>query len=234
MTYKLCDREYDCEHCPLDAAMRGLTPDAAVTPGAESETESSVPGTEESAGAIAPEWTFAEDRRYHPGHGWAQERNPIRVRCGVDAFAARLLDRVHAVVLPAPATAVQQGRIASWVMDGTRLVPLRSPVTGSVERINQAVQLHPELLASSPYADGWLMEVRVRGGLDRQPQLSTATEQARHTREQLERFCQRWTHDAAIHGGVGRTMPDGGERITDLRRLFGEMRFRKLVSSVLK
>lgn len=232
MTYRLCDREYDCDHCPLDAAMRGLTPEAAAAPGRE--TEPLTGETEDAAEATPPEWTFVEDRLFHPGHGWAQQLSPIRVRCGVDEFAARLLERVHAVVLPAPATAVQQGRIAYWVVDGAQLVPLRSPVTGSVERINQGVQLHPELLASSPYADGWLMEVRVMGSLDRQPNLLTATDQARHTREQLRRFCRRWAHDAAVHREVGRTMPDGGERITDLRRLFGEMRFRKLVFSVLK
>lgn len=26
LSYRLCDREYDCEHCPLDAALRGAPP----------------------------------------------------------------------------------------------------------------------------------------------------------------------------------------------------------------
>lgn len=26
LTYRLCDRQYDCEHCPLDAALRETAP----------------------------------------------------------------------------------------------------------------------------------------------------------------------------------------------------------------
>jgi len=26
VAYKLCDREYDCEHCPFDRALRGNAP----------------------------------------------------------------------------------------------------------------------------------------------------------------------------------------------------------------
>lgn len=26
LTFKLCDRDFDCEHCPLDAALHGTSP----------------------------------------------------------------------------------------------------------------------------------------------------------------------------------------------------------------
>jgi hypothetical protein len=52
LAYRLCDLEYDCDHCPLDAALRGAARRADAAPMATGGFE------------------FPADRRYHAGHGW--------------------------------------------------------------------------------------------------------------------------------------------------------------------
>ncbi len=50
--WRLCDREYDCDHCPLDAALRGVTVEAEeANPSARAESWDRVPGPLEAAGA---------------------------------------------------------------------------------------------------------------------------------------------------------------------------------------
>jgi hypothetical protein len=72
--YKLCDRDFDCERCPLDAALRG-----------DAEWREAEPTrADEPRRGLA----FPDDRRYSDGHLWAFDRGGI-ARAGVDALAAR-------------------------------------------------------------------------------------------------------------------------------------------------
>ena len=91
VAYKLCHRDYACESCPFDAAMRG----------AEAATRRSN-GTEP---APPP---FPGDRWYHPAHLWVRREGANRVRVGIDAFAAHLLADLDRVMLPPPGTPVRR------------------------------------------------------------------------------------------------------------------------------
>ena len=75
VAYKLCDRDFDCEHCPLDAALRGdlrSLPHGVPLPSAYTAT-------------------FPEDRLYSSGHLWLQLRGEAAVEAGErrDAELAR-------------------------------------------------------------------------------------------------------------------------------------------------
>jgi glycine cleavage system H protein len=223
LTYRICDWNYECERCPLDAAMRGV----AFTP-----------AVREAAGADPPAPTprpeIPGDRRYHPACGWVAAAGEGRLRWGLDAVTAHLLDRITSVVLPASGTRLEQGRIASWLVDGGELVPLRAPVSGTVVHTNQAAQRDPALVTASPYEAGWLVELENDRRLEEVPGLCDAEARAESAARQMERL-----RDAArrrLQGvpGVGPTAADGGERITDLRRMLGARRYHRLVLSILR
>ena len=73
--YRLCDRDFDCERCPLDVALRGTAPEVRMDP----------------PGATGP-WSFPTDRTYAAGHLWiAPAADGGASRLGLDAFAAGLL-----------------------------------------------------------------------------------------------------------------------------------------------
>lgn len=223
VSYKLCDRGFDCDHCPLDAALRGdVRPQAPPAPHP----------------AVAPRsgrdvCDFPEDRRYH-GHTWARQMDPGRVRCGIDAFAAWLLDPVKSVVLPTPPARLFQGGIACWLGNGAALVPVRSPIAGALLGAHLDVQDHPERVTDSPYAGGWLLELHCPDGVGEIRNLLSASAQRERTRRQLarlEREVGRALHAAA---DVGATLADGGEQIADLRRLLGEPRFLRLIRGLFR
>lgn len=79
VSYRLCSRDFDCEHCPLDAALRGelhpVAHDTALL--YRQENGNGVPA----------------DRRYSSGHTWALPTAEAGYawRIGIDAFAATLI-----------------------------------------------------------------------------------------------------------------------------------------------
>ena len=220
MTYRLCDRTYDCERCPLDAGMRGVR---------------LAPELEAVEAPVAPlPWGLRDDRRYDPVGGWVEAVDGNRFRWGLDGLLARLFDRPTSVVLPAVSTDLEQGQVACWLEDDGELIPLPAPVSGRVLQTNPAVQRNPGLITALPYDDGWLVEMRGRGPLRDQPGLCGVTARRESAAGQMVRLQQaalRAVHDEAW---VGPTAADGGQRITDLRRMLGTRRYHRLILSILR
>jgi len=219
VSYKLCDREYDCEHCALDAALRGVE----VTP-EHSDDAVAAPPTERE---------FRTGRSYAHSHCWVLNLGEGRVRCGLDVFAAHLLRHVTSVVLPTHESRLQRDRAAFWLMDDARLIPLRSPVTGAVLRGNRRVQANPGLIAASPYDEGWLLEIQCRDHARDRKSLLTADQMRQHTAQQIARLDERVARYTAQDDTVGPTLQDGGERMIELRKLLGPDRYHGLVMSLL-
>jgi glycine cleavage system H protein len=221
LTYRLCDRGYECERCPLDAAIRGV--DLAPPPQGAAE----IP-------APSPAWGIRDDRRYHPAYGWVETLDEGRFRWGIDGLMARLFDQITSVVLPAPSTELQQGQIACWLLDDGELIPLRSPVSGKVTRTNQAVQRDPGLVMTAPYEDGWLVELRAAGEKAADPGLSSAAERRESAARQMAKLHRAALGHVRGDARVGPTAADGGVRLTDIRRMLGTHRYHRLIQTVLR
>lgn len=220
LTYRLCDRGYDCEHCPLDTALRGIEPATAVMPLA-------------TAAPPAP-WVIRDDRRYDLAGGWVADAADGHLRWGIDGFAAGLLDRITSVVLPVAGAVLERGRTACWVADDGELLPLRSPLSGTVIRTNQAAQRDPTLVMTSPYEAGWLVEVRSSQPLGELPGLLSPESRRGAAVRQLTKLRRAAGRRLGVEPGVGPTAADGGERLTDLRRILGTRRYHRLLLTILR
>jgi glycine cleavage system H protein len=100
-------------------------------------------------------------KRYvHPGHAWMKVTQDGDVVVGIDEFSQSVIGSVDAVELPRLLRKVRQGEVGWKVKHGSRVVPMRSPVSGRVVEKNEMVQNNPSLVNSSPYGDGWLFKVR--------------------------------------------------------------------------
>ena len=208
LAYRLCDRSYDCDACPLDAALRGGPAAASVPPGAA--------------------LTFPEDCLYHRGHGWIRREDESTVVFGLDALAARLLAPTGSIVLPAEGAELTTGGPACWVREDGELIPVQAPVSGVVLSSNTAVQQDPSLLVRSPYNGGWLLRIRLRRPDRLPPDLFGGVEAARCAGEAMAKI-----RDRAV-SGMGATLPDGGELVPQLRRVLGIERYARLIGDVLR
>jgi len=221
VAYKLCDREFACESCPFDAAMRGAK--AAPAPAPE-------------LARARLDLPFPTDRTYHSGHVWVRSVGRERVRVGVDAFAAKLLRRIDGVILPPPGTPVRRDASICWLHDADEIASLRSPVTGRISVTHGLIRHRPELMSSDPYGEGWLFEIRVRK--ERPPKCNggllaadAASELARRQGEALATEVRAFATEAT--GLAGPTLADGGVPLDDPIAVLGRRRYYRIISAYL-
>lgn len=206
VSYKLCDREFDCERCPLDLALGS----------------SRAPRAHEHRPRARLE--FPEDRSYSAAHGWVLATGGERVRTGLDALAARLIERAHALVLPAVGTRVRAGQPLVWLIDDSEPLPVAAPVDGVVQAVNPQVCADPGLALRDPYGAGWLVELTRDAALSGHLQgASEARHGAARDLRELRRIALR--RDPSL----GPTACDGGRPLHDLRRVLGARPYARLL-----
>ena len=218
ISWKLCDRDLECQECPLDAALQGGSRRA-------NESQSGDTGT--------TPWEFPEDRHYHRSHGWVKSMADGRIRFGLDVFAGRLLARAISVILPPVQSQVHRNQAACWIVEDSELVPIPSPVTGTILGINTMVQHDPSLISTSPYQDGWLFETSAYTEVDTRGGLLQASEMREQSMEQLDELREYILKATSDHADIGTTLADGGEPIDDLRRILSSDRYLALILQFL-
>lgn len=218
LTYRLCDREYDCEHCPLDVALRG---------GDSLQTTGSDPSV------VEVDWMgrFPHDRRYSDRHLWLRpvdDRSGDEVRVGLDAFAAAMIGLVRAVSTPASGESVEKRAILAELEVGSGVLPVGCPVAGTISASNDALRSDATLLTSDPYEGGWLVELDLADG--EQADLLTGDQALEAADVDLRWFRRRVAcYMFADATAAGPSLADGGEILTDLRQILGTRRYARLL-----
>ncbi len=215
LSYRLCDRSYDCENCPLDAALHGRIPGP--------------PGRRDRE----TRWDFPGDRLYHPRHGWFLPLGERRARVGLDALAAHLLSRLSAAILPAEGAHLERAGTIGWFVDEGELIPVRAAVPAVVERLNRRVQSDPELVLDSPYDEGWLLELRCAAEPESIHELASAPVNEHRSALQLLELWREAGLAVNTENEVGPTMADGGEPLARLREMAGLRRYHRLIVALL-
>ncbi len=190
ISYRLCDRGFACETCPLDGALRGQL---------RATTASQTP-----LDRRADEGMFPEDRLYSPGHSWVQAlslEDGRRWRVGLDAFATALVGCAIGVRWGPLRKAFQRGDRLCEVDLGLGSIGLAAPISGRLARGNRVLEARPETLVTDPYGDGWILEME---GLD--PGGILGLRSAGRAREQSGQDLRRFRRSLAL-----RLLTESGE-----------------------
>jgi glycine cleavage system H protein len=107
------------------------------------------------AGTELPDdlWYWVEDQtwaRLLPGGG---------VRVGITALGLKASGEIYMCRPKSVGSEVVQGRSVGVVELSKSVVSVRSPLSGTVTRVNEALEAQPELVHRSPYGEGWLAEL---------------------------------------------------------------------------
>jgi glycine cleavage system H protein len=104
------------------------------------------------------------DLHVHVEHQvWARvDEAAATARVGITALGIRLAGGEIYMCRPRPAgSEVAQGRSVAVVELAKSIVSVKSPVSGEVVRINEALGERPELVHTDPYGAGWIAELRL-------------------------------------------------------------------------
>ncbi|MFH1268562.1 MAG: hypothetical protein ABIK89_22795 [Planctomycetota bacterium] len=222
LTYKLCDRDFDCDRCPLDTGLRGGT-----LAGSHHER------------LLAPRrgaGVFPEDRLYSSGHSWVKavgRRDDRLQRFGLDAFAAAIVGHCGGVRWEVSPRTVSRGEAICQIDLGLGMLSVGAPLSVVVVDGNRSLHRAPRRLVTAPYQDGWILEFKVLDVAEFDGLM--AAEAARDkTRMDLQRFRRRVAVQLFANGeGLSQSMADGGEVITDLRQMLGGSAYLNLLRELI-
>lgn len=107
------------------------------------------------AGAEIPgdRWYWVDDQT------WALPLDNGTVRVGITALGLKASGEIYMCRPKSVGSEVGQGRSIGVVELSKSIVSVKSPLSGAVTRVNEALEERPELVHQSPYDEGWLIEL---------------------------------------------------------------------------
>jgi glycine cleavage system H protein len=115
-----------------------------------------------------------EDLRYTNEHEWIRQISDSVIRVGITDYAQDQLGDVVYVELPSEGAEVSKGDLLAEIESTKSVGEVYAPFDGTITSVNQAVVDNPELANSSPYDQGWLVELDIGEGYDGEGLLEAA------------------------------------------------------------
>lgn len=210
VSYKLCDKNYHCEACPFDRAMRNGGSDAA--------SDSTMPEDEGSLCGDSSSEAQSGSFLFHPDHCWVKVETHERVKIGLDSLITMLLSNVRLAVLPAAGSFVEAGECFAHIIMEDFVFPVISPLSGVIVETNQRLHNAPGLLASDPEREGWIAAIRPDNLENDLKRLffgrKAITWKQREENDISSRLYSLMKNSCSP---IGPTMQDGGLPLTNLR-----------------
>jgi glycine cleavage system H lipoate-binding protein len=227
LSYQLCERPYDCDRCPLDAAMRAQFGRPVPAPRFEDDVAGvSTPDDASPNVVLAPPAApdLRDDRLWSPAHFWvrplADARDETFVACvGLEPGLASAMPPVHAMVMPREGQTVRAGQAHLWAIVEGGTFTLGAPLGGTVTRVNRTLADQPHLATTRPLEEGWLYEVEVATRAPSLVGLMQASSARREYGGAASRFREGLAASLRSATRGAPALPDGGEplrRVVDM------------------
>jgi glycine cleavage system H protein len=100
-----------------------------------------------------------DDFYYTEDHEWVRMKGET-VTIGVSDYAQDQLGDIVFVEMPASGDQFKRGDEFGTVESVKAVAELYMPIGGEIIHVNQALEDTPELLNQSPYAEGWIIEIK--------------------------------------------------------------------------
>ena len=100
-----------------------------------------------------------DDLYYTEDHEWVRVKGE-NVTIGVSDYAQDQLGDIVFVEMPGSGDQFKKGDEFGTVESVKAVAELYMPIGGEVIQTNQALEDAPELLNQSPYAEGWIIEIK--------------------------------------------------------------------------
>lgn len=231
LTYRLCDRDFQCEECELHHALQGTPVSSAALGPPDRFQPAGTPGDRASPylGVLLEGCTLHLDRPYSSGHFWLLAAAD-EVTLGLDDYVLRVLRPLDAVVSPGIGTWLRRDEPCGWLKRRQTAIPLRMPIAGELTAVNDAFVTG---VAADGADGGWLYRVAPHEALAGVSSLLCGERALAWHLEKL-RVLSRYLREAGPldAAAAGATLNDGGVPERDLEVVLGSDRYRRLVDEL--
>jgi glycine cleavage system H protein len=101
------------------------------------------------------------DLRFAKSHEWVKLAADGTALVGITDYAQNSLGDITFIQLPKVGAALKAGETFGVVESVKAASDVYAPVAGTVLEVNKALDANPEKVNASPYADGWMLKVKV-------------------------------------------------------------------------
>jgi glycine cleavage system H protein len=97
---------------------------------------------------------------YTKDHEWLQKKPDGTFVVGITDYAAKMLHDIVYVTLPRDNQSFGMKDVFGQVESVKTVSDMYMPVSGTVVKSNDRLTKEPEIVSSSPYNDGWMLEIK--------------------------------------------------------------------------
>ena len=101
------------------------------------------------------------DLRYAKSHEWLKVAADGTALVGISDYAQNSLGDITFIQLPKVGASIKAGETFGVVESVKAASDVYAPVAGTVVEINKALEANPEKVNGSPYADGWMLKLKL-------------------------------------------------------------------------
>lgn len=241
VSYKICDRNFECETCPLELGLRGEKNGSLKHSNNEGQRfvdhttkEGSTCTKPDSSYERLLKFKLDEHRYVNPGHSWIKLLSQNQVKIGIDDIVATAFGAIDEVIMPLPGGKVKRGASCGQVIQFEHIFSIVSPVSGEVLEINEELIKFPNQLTIDPLNKGWMMVIK-SNNLEQDLKLCRSGDALMSW--YLKEF--KWFECHLAKGfnqqceQVGITLTDGGEISRNLRNHLPMDQYRQMIISLL-
>ncbi len=108
---------------------------------------------------MSEEFKVLEGLFYTKEHEWVKIADGKKAIVGITDYAVKMLRDIVYVSLPEVGTLIKSGEVLGSVESVKAVSDIYAPLSGVVVKVNEKLNTTPELIALSPYGDGWMVEM---------------------------------------------------------------------------
>ena len=110
---------------------------------------------------------FDDTVLYEPeGLVWVKPLDTEKARIGITSIMAYIAGRLNRVKIKPIGTIIESGKSIASIESLKYFNIVRSPFDSEIMEINDRIVVRPKLINDSPYSDGWIAVVKVKGRMD--------------------------------------------------------------------
>ncbi|MBC8185799.1 glycine cleavage system protein H [candidate division KSB1 bacterium] len=258
VSYKICDRDFQCETCPLDIGLKGDDNFSLNYPTKknkraqkdnknkraqkDNKNERAQKDNKNQKNFSIDDSSCERFFRYkldekcfvNSGHCWTKVLNKNTVRIGIDDIVATALGSIDDVILPSPGEKITRGSSCGQVIQFEHIFSIVSPVCGKVLNVNTELVSIPNQVTLDPLNKGWLLDIKPEN-------LEQDLKYCRSGDALLSWYLKeiKWLESNLAMGfqqensNIGITLTDGGEISRNLRNYLPKDNYRRLILSML-
>ncbi len=219
--FKLCDQQYDCDHCSFNAIMKNEHAAVRTSPPLPEPTVSNN-GPFYSLQAL--QW---DNNVYYGNRYWFVEPlGPQKALLGLNELALQIIPSLRDIILTEEGHVVKN-QVIGWLLTDDGTICLKAPFDAKILKSNPAFlsdaqERNPKVWMFTLSCEHLESELnKLRKGQAAATLLNTQRDSIiSQMRDELN----------AMHPAIEETMQDGGQRVDNLEQMLGCKRYLKVIS----